>query len=1118
MNPKIYFYQTKKSGITSQLFRNFLFTIIFFSVTTMTNAQTNSSDLWQEATESSIQADRSARRIIPETYRTMKLNKTALMSLLDAAPLEFTESARTTEVIFPVPMPDGTFEHFSITNSPIMEEGLAAKFPEIKTFVGQGLDDPSASVYLDWTYQGFHLMILSNNGAVFIDPYSQLDLEHYIIYYKKDFIPSSEKLLYGFCMVSEDANHRFDMENEQAAALYTPSGTELRTYRLALAATGEYTAYHGGTVVDAMSAMTTTMNRVNGIYRREVAIRMVFIANNDDIIYTSTTDPYTNGDAGAMINENQSNITTEIGSANFDIGHVFGTNSGGLAGPGPCNNGTKARGITGSGNPIGDPFDVDYVAHEMGHQFGASHTFNGDTDECLANRDAGSAYEPGSGSTIMAYAGICGSNDLQPNSDDYFHSRSFDEIVSYSTVGTGNNCPVVTATSNNPPTVNAGTGGFTIPYGTPFTLTGSAADPDGDPLTYCWEQYDLGPQGSPNSPAGDAPIFRSFDPISSPSRTFPRLSDILNNTQTLGEILPSYGRNLNFRLTARDNLFGGGGVDYDDIGFVVSGLAGPFVVTSQSTSTIWNPSMSNMATITWDVAGSTDPPVNCADVNILLSLDGGQTFPIVLQNNTPNDGSQQVVIPAVVSCTARIKVECSDNIFFNINNGDFVIDSEAPTFIQPASDRVVECDGMGNVNGPMGLNAWLASNGGAVATDNCDPTLSWSNMLINTSIVCAGNITFTYRFTAEDDAGNTAFTDGEFHIVDTTPPDIICPANITISCDESDDPSFTGTANATDICSAPDLIYSDMLVSGNCSWVCTIERTWVAEDDCGNMNSCIQEIHSTPLMLIQQALSSGPIVVGLPGVSLTLTLADAECIVEWLSPGFGTAAPSAIPWGNHSNNPATCLPGSIVINPDGTMANPLLAAQIFMAINLRLEPMLGTTLLSDTGVPVDMVLIISMRRNPTVNELFRLTNIALGNIYAPHLDFLTQSVQGINDAYHFCNGDVGPIVQSIGSNSGNIYDAEGLQVQSINLQNDFSIYPNPANDRVFFDLKGYSGQSLIIEIYNLQGQLLVRQEIDEVYDSPLLFNLDNFKDAVYMGVIHTESKEIKTKKFLVKKQ
>ena len=394
------------------------------------------------------------------------------------------------------------------------------------------------------------------------------------------------------------------------------------------------------------------------------------------------------------------------------------------------------------------------------------------------------------------------------------------------------------------------------------------------------------------------------------------------------------------------------------------------------------------------------------------------------------------------------------------------------------------------------------------------------NMLIDTDINCGGTLTFTYRFIAEDEAENTSITEASFHIVDTTPPDIFCPADITIDCDESDDPMNTGMATASDICGpAPMIDYSDVLVNGNCNWECTFDRTWTAEDDCGNTNSCVQSITSTPLGLIQDALSMGPITVGWPGVSLTLTFDDAACIVEWLSEGFGNGDPEAIPWGNHVNDDVTCQPGPIEINPDGTMVNPLLAAQIFMAINLRLNPMLGDMLLSDTGIPVDMVLIISMPHNPDINDLFRLNNIALGNIYAPQLEFLNASIQGINEAFSFCSGGgPGSLIDPMIDNSGNIFDLEGNQNQSSLFNDDFSIFPNPASQIVYFDLSAYSGQAIIVEIFNLQGQRIIWQEIEKVYDSPIPFTLENFKDAIYMGVIHTEDGHLKTKKFLVKKK
>lgn len=645
--------------------------------------------LWMDVPEPAVTVA-GQRQIVPLDYRTLRLNVEAMRTLMNAAPVEGTVALRQSPSVVEMPMPGGETQRFRFVESPIMEMALAARFPRIRTFLGQGIDDPTATIRFDMTPAGFHAMILSAGPTVYIDPYASQDVRHYISYFKHAIVHDGSRGLDETGVVDPGGESAAEIARLVGQQRTVAIGEQLRTYRIAVATTGEYTTFHGGTVSSGLAAVVTAMNRVNQIYEREVAIRMVLIANNDQIIYTNaSTDPYTNNSGSTMLGQNQTNLDNVIGNANYDIGHVFSTGGGGVAGLGVvCRTGSKARGVTGLPSPIGDPFYVDYVAHEIGHQFGGNHTFNGNSGSCSGgNRNGSTAYEPGSGTTVMAYAGICSPQNTQNFSDDYFHGISIDEIVAYSTLGSGSLCPVVTSTGNNAPVVNAGSPGRTIPINTPFMLTGSATDGDGDALTFTWEQFDLGSAGHPNSPVGNAPIFRSFKGTSNPSRVFPRLSDILGNVQTLGEILPSYGRTMNFRLTARDNRAGGGGVGKASTTVVATSSAGPFTIISPNTPITWL--TNSVDTVKWNVANTNAAPVNCAFVNILLSLDGGQTFPVVLAANTPNDGIEAVNVPANISFTARVRVEAVDNIFFDISRANFSISTVAsPALTFPENNAI----------------------------------------------------------------------------------------------------------------------------------------------------------------------------------------------------------------------------------------------------------------------------------------------------------------------------------------------------------------------------------------------------------------------------------------------
>ncbi|MBZ0204580.1 MAG: T9SS type A sorting domain-containing protein [Ignavibacteria bacterium] len=630
------------------------FQIFIVLILGMTTAAFSSQVCWQDMDAALIQGE---RLIKATSFRTLYLNKSEFFRQMADIPKEENVKVKNSEAVFSIPMPDGSMQRFRVVESPIMETGLAGKYPLIKTYLGQGIDDQYATIRFDYTYLGFHAMVYSPNGTVMIDPYTMNNTDYYISYYKSD-CPRTD---YFNCL-TESAVEKVSYNGP----MLMRTGEQLHTYRIAIATTVEYTGVCGG-AGGAASNITTTLNRITGVYELEFAVRLSLIANNNLIIYTTAPDPYTNNNGSAMLTENQNNLDNVIGNANYDIGHVFSTGSfGGIAGLRVvCLTGQKGRGATGSTNPVGDPWAIDYVAHEMGHQFGGNHTQN--NSNCNANPPT--AWEPGSGITIMGYAGVCAPN-LANNSIPYFHGGNiFIEIVPFTVSGNGALCPVNTNTGNNPPVVTVPAGGFTIPKSTYFSLTGSATDPENDPLTYSWEEMDIGPQGNPNSPSGNAPIFRPFPPVTSGTRLFPKLANIINNNQTLGELLPTYTRDLNFKLTVRDNRAGGGGIASQDIAFSVTDAAGPFLVTFPNIAD----TLSGAITATWDVAGTTAAPVSCANVMISLSTDGGNTWPTVLAASTPNDGSESVTLPAIDNNQARIKVESVGNVFFDISNVNFTI-------------------------------------------------------------------------------------------------------------------------------------------------------------------------------------------------------------------------------------------------------------------------------------------------------------------------------------------------------------------------------------------------------------------------------------------------------------
>lgn len=723
--------------------------------------------------------------------RPLTLDVPGLRAALAKAPLEGRAGAA---LLVLLPLPDGTNARFRVVEAPIMAPELAARFPSIKTYTGVGVDDPAASLRLDLTPAGFHAQVLSaTTGSFYIDPVTRTDTGHYLSFWKRD-MPGR-----GFdCGVKDGAGDGSGGVRRLEGAGLRTSGPVLRTYRLALAATGEYTAFQGGTVTAAFTAMVTSVNRVVGVYEKELAVRLVLVSGTTSLIYTDpATDPYTNNNGSTLLGENQANVDALIGTANYDIGHVFSTGGGGVAGLGVvCRNGAKARGVTGSSKPVSDAFDIDYVAHEMGHQFGGSHTFNGVAGSCNGNRSANTAYEPGSGSTIMAYAGICTATDnLQPNSDPYFHVASYEEIQAY--IGT-TSCAVTTATGNAPPLITLPAGGKVLPIGTPFKLTAGAFDPDNDALSYCWEQYDRvatgGPPAAPQVAGSATPLFRSFNPTADPTRYFPRLSNLAANTTNIGERLPTVARALTFRVTVRDQNNGSQGIigGVNSSGLVAlssTSAAGPFLVMAPDAAGVSWAGGSSQA-IAWDVAGTTANGVNCATVNIRLSTDGGLTYPTLLLSGTANDGTEAVTLPNLATTTARIMVEAADNYFFDISNNDFAITTStacaAPT--APVVGSITRTSASLSFTG-SGAASYV------IRTEPASTTQTVSGTTASLTGLVAGT---TYRVFVQADCGSAGLSAATAATFSTLAPPVCNPAtNLQLTATTTSSATVTFTASTS---------------------------------------------------------------------------------------------------------------------------------------------------------------------------------------------------------------------------------------------------------------------------------------------------------------------------------
>lgn len=686
-------------------------------------------------------------------------------------------SAKKQPLLLYFPNEENALEPFNLSSVSLFSSEAAKQYPQIKAYRGISTTRLGVSIRITISPQGISGTMRTPSGMLFLQPKKE-DQGKHIYYQRKDDLDQTDVLPFCTTDLEKIAPKRENNSTTQKATSITTGA--LKTYRFAVAGTAEYTAFwgdnddtNGTNQEDALAAVANTVNRMNEVLEVDLGVRLELVTTASLLYTDTTTDPFT----GNFNDEIQETLTAEVGEANYDIGHLFhrGSANGDAGSVGNvCQNGQKGSAFSShpftatngsGGNFLSDYFDIDYVIHEVGHQFGALHTFAHNTEGYDVNS------EPGSGSTIMSYAGIVNGQNMQRHSDPYFHYYSIQNIKDYLA---GFSCQSTLATTNQIPQVEAGQN-YTIPKGTAYTLTAVATDTDS--LTYCWEQLDSGVVRSedfgPNLLTGSTN--RSLLPTTSSKRTIPRMMSVLAGNLT--ETNPTIGsgwetvslveRDLRWGITVRDrdqaNPSGVGFSAQDSMTISVEGDAGPFVVRSQDQSSVQWLSGSNER-IVWDVANTNQAPINTTSVSVYLSLDGGATFPHLLANSIPNNGSAFIIVPGNTSTTqARIKIQADNNIYFAVNSTNFSIQDRPFALPFTVPEKIVcgqasvkynfslqQYDG---ASGPVSISVSGLPSG---VTASLNPTVLSTSGSIGTLVLDTdGTSTGTYSFTLVGTRGAT---------------------------------------------------------------------------------------------------------------------------------------------------------------------------------------------------------------------------------------------------------------------------------------------------------------------------------------------------------------------------